>query len=174
MELSQKIAEVMIARAREDAYVTGPLAVIEELADWEKNIFLFMFKEVEKYLSYKKERILSADEIVSLFTYIFAKAGEAVTTWYNGQEFTFDAHGMFDGKVPMYNDERLLQYFKTVNLPADLADAFGKWNSQNADLCAKNNIDPILPLFEALKWTWRITVNHTIEYLEQLGFKFEQ
>jgi hypothetical protein len=173
MEMSQKIAKVMIARAEADGYLNGPLVVIEQLADWEKDIFVFMFKEVEKYLSYKKERVLSADEIVSMFTYVFAKSGEAVTTWYNDQEFTFDAHGMFDCKVPMYNDEKLLQYFKTVNLAADMADAFGRWSSENANFCEKNNIDPVLPLFEALKWTWRVSINLTIDYLEQLGFKFE-
>jgi hypothetical protein len=172
MEKSKEIAEVMIARAKADGYLNGPLVVIDQLAEWEKEIFVFMFKEVEKYLSYKKERVLSADEIVSLFTYIFAKSGEAVTTWYNGQEFTFDAHGMFDCKVPMYNDEKLLQYFKSVNLAVDMADAFGKWNSENADFADKNAIDPILPLFEALKWTWRVSINVTIDYLEELGFEF--
>ena len=173
MEMSAKIATAMIARAESDGYLNGPLVVIEQLADWEKDIFVFMIKEVEKYLSYKKERVLSADEIVSMFTYIFAKAGEAVTTWYNDQKFTFDAHGIFDGKIPMYNDEKLLQHFKTVTLPADMADEFGKWSSENAMLCEKNDIDPILPLFEALKWTWRISINLTIEYLEELGFKFD-
>ena len=173
MEMSSQIAKAMIARAEDEGYLNGPLIVIEKLADWEKDIFVFMFKEVEKYLSYKKERLLSAEEIVSMFTYIFAKAGEAVTTWYNDQEFTYDAHGMFDGKIPMYNDEKLLQYFKTVNLAADMADAFGYWSSENAGLCEKNNVDPVLPLFEALKWTWRISINLTIEYLEELGFKFD-
>jgi hypothetical protein len=173
MEMSKQIAEVMIARAQEDGYLDGPLVVIEKLADWEKDLFIFMFKEVEKYLSYKKERVLSADEVVSMFTYVFAKAGEAVTVWYNDQDFTYDAHGIFDSKVPMYNDDKLLQYFKTINLAADMADAFGHWSNENADLCVKNNIDPILPLFEALKWTWRVTINITIDYLEKLGFKFD-
>ena len=173
MEISSQVAGAMIARAEADGYLKGPLVVIEQLADWEKDIFVFMFKEVEKYLSYKKERVLSPEEVVSMFTYVFAKAGEAVTTWYNDQEFTFDGHGMFDGKIPIYNDEKLLQYFKTVNLAADMADAFGQWDSENRGICGKNNIDPILPLFEALKWTWRISVNFTIEYLEELGFKFE-
>ena len=174
MEMSTEIARVMIDRARDDEYLKGSLVVIEELADWEKDLFIFMFKEVEKYLSYKKERVLSADEVVSMFTYVFAKAGEAVTTWYNSQEFSYEAHGMFDSKVPMYNDDKLLQYFKTVNLAADMADAFGRWANENAELCEKKNVDPLLPLFEALKWTWRITVNVTIDYLEQLGFKFDQ
>ena len=173
MEMSSQIARVIIARAESDGYLKGPLIVIEQLADWEKDVFVFMFKEVEKYLSYKKERVLSADEIVSMFTYVFAKAGEAVTTWYNDQEFTFDAHGMFDCKIPMYNDEKLLQHFKSVNLASDMADAFGQWSSENADFCNKNDIDPVLPLFEALKWTWRISINLTIDYLEELGFKFD-
>ncbi|MDD5729176.1 MAG: hypothetical protein PHV59_11490, partial [Victivallales bacterium] len=138
MEMSKDIAQIMIDRARADGYLDGPLVVIEKLADWEKDIFIFMFREVEKYLSCKKERLLSADEIVSMFTYIFAKAGEAVTTWFSEQEFTYDAFGMFDSKVPIYNDEQLLQYFKTVNLPADMADAFGHWANQNAGACAKN------------------------------------
>ena len=77
MEMSTEIARVMIDRARDDEYLKGALVVIEELADWEKDLFIFMFKEVEKYLSYKKERVLSADEVVSMFTYVFAKAGEA-------------------------------------------------------------------------------------------------
>ena len=173
MEISKEIAREMIARAQADGYLNGPLATVDKLAEWEKEIFIFMFKEVEKYLSYRKERVLSADEIVSLFTYVFAEAGEAVTTWYTGNQFTFNAHGMFDGKVPMYNDEKLLQYFKTLHLAADMADAFGKWNSENADFCTRNHINPILPLFEALKWTWRITVHVTINHLEQLGFKFD-
>ena len=171
--MSSQIAKAMIARAEKDGYLNGPLVAIEQLAEWEKNIFVFMFKEVEKYLSYKKERVLSADEIISMFTYVFAKAGEAVTTWYNDQEFTFDADGMFDCKVPMYNDEKLLQYFKTVHLASDMSDAFGHWSSENANACSKNDVDPILPLFEALKWTWRISINLTIDYLEELGFKFE-
>ena len=174
MEMSSQVARAMIARAQNDGYLTGPLVVIEQLADWEKDLFVFMFKEVEKFLSYRKERVLSADEIVSMFTYVFAKAGEAVTTWYNDQKFTFDAHGMFDSKVPMYNDDKLLQYFKSISLASDMADAFGQWSSANADFSKKNGIDPILPLFEALKWTWRITVNVTIDYLEKLGFSFDE
>ncbi len=173
MEMSKEIAQAMIARAKADGYLDGPLAAIGQLAEWEKDIFVFMFKEVEKYLSRKKERVLSPDEIVSLFTYIFARSGEAVTTWYSNQKFTFDAHGMFDCKVPIYNDDKLLQYFKTLKLAADMADAFGKWSSENADFCTENNIDPILPLFEALKWTWRLTLTVTIDYLEQLGYGFE-
>ena len=173
MEMSSQIAKAMLARAETDGYLNAPLVVIEQLADWEKDIFVFMFKEVERYLSYKKERVLSPDEIVSMFTYVFAKAGEAVTTWYNDYEFTFDAHGMFDCKVPMYNDEKLLQYFKSVKLAADMADAFGCWSFENAGFCEKNSIDPLLPLFEALKWTWRISINLTIDYLEELGFEFE-
>ncbi len=43
MEMSHEIAKAMIARAEADGYLNGPLVVIEQLADWVKDIFVFMF-----------------------------------------------------------------------------------------------------------------------------------
>jgi hypothetical protein len=168
-----EIAKVIIDAARNQGYLDGPLNVIEDISDTEKELFVKMLAATQEYLQREKKNELSADEIVSLFTYVFAKAGEAVTSWCNGQPFEFSAHGMFDGKIPMYSDSRLMQHFKQITLPSDLAGAFGDWAADNPDFCTDHEVAPVILLFEALKWTWRISVNVTIDYLESLGFKFQ-
>jgi len=162
-----EIAGAIIEAARVEGYLNGPVSVIPELAEPEKAFFILMLEEVRKHLTENKTSDLSADEIVSMFTYVFARAGEAVSCWTAGEKVEFEKHGMFDGKIPMYSDEKLMQYFKQTTFPSDLANAFARWNEKNSDFCQDNEIDPILPLFEALKWTWRLTVNFTIEYLEE-------
>lgn len=162
-----EIAGAIIEEARNKGYLNGPVSVIPELAESEKLFFIFMLEEVRKHLAGNKTPELSADEIISMFTYVFARAGEAVSCWTTGQKMEFEKHGMFDGKIPMYSDEKLMQYFKQTTFPGDMTNAFFRWNEENSDFCGDNEIDPILPLFEALKWTWRLTVNFTIEYLEE-------
>lgn len=60
----------------------------------------------------KGEAELTADEISSLFTFVYAKAAEAVTNLVNSQPNNFDLLGMLDGKVPIYADDRLTRIFQ--------------------------------------------------------------
>ncbi|QSH41687.1 hypothetical protein P0136_06750 [Lentisphaerota bacterium ZTH] len=171
-ELCREIALAIVNCAAKNGYIEGQIAVIEELADYEKELFKFMLVETRKFLDRECRQEISGEEIISLFTYVSAKAGEAVSCWVNGQTPEFSSHGMFDGKVPMYSDDKVMAYFKTLELPSDMAKTFSNWCRENPDFCSENHLDPIIPLFEALKWTWRIAVNLTVCLLEKQGFKF--
>ncbi|MCP3965005.1 MAG: hypothetical protein GY750_10610 [Lentisphaerae bacterium] len=171
-ELFREIALSIINCAAKNGYIDGQIAVIEELTGYEKELFKFMMIETRKFLDRENKQDISGEEMISLFTYVFAKAAEAAGCWVTGQTPELSNHGMFDGKIPMYSDDKVMAYLKTLKLPSDLAKAFSAWSHENPDFCKNYNIDPVLPLFEALKWTWRIAINVTICQLEKQGFKF--
>ena len=58
-----------------------------------------------------------------------------------------------DGKIPFYTDDDLTAYFKKLTFPADCAQTYWDWYHTDYQ---DNGTDPILLLFEALKWTFRL------------------
>ena len=100
----------------------------------------------------------------SLFTFVFAKAAEAVTNMFNHKEQTFEMTGMFDGRVPLYADEAVTADFKTSQFPAMCAANYLKFTQDEADSLAGN--DPLLLLFEALKWCFRLSCHHAVTIVE--------
>ncbi|MCI7644354.1 MAG: hypothetical protein MST10_08435 [Lentisphaeria bacterium] len=164
------VARAIITSARENEYLLDELSLVPELAESERKLFIAMLGEIKKKFAADNNDTgeiteeLSADEIVSLFTYVCAKAAESVCAWYLNQDMEFDPDGMFSGKVPLYADEEIVKHFSSLNLAADMANTFAGWSNEHLML----DIDPILPLFEALKWTYRIAAHQTLLLLEDM------
>lgn len=160
---AQGAALSVIEVARSAGYIDGPVAVTPALADSEKTLFCSMFSAVgERRQGGNHE--LSPDEISSMFTFVFARAAEAVTNMFNRQPDKFEIMGLFDGKVPIYAAEELTGYFKKLTFPTDCASAYWEWFHNQA---LPEGLDPILPLFEALKWTFRLSCHIAIVFEEQ-------
>ena len=161
------VAHVLINAARNKGYINGPVTVIEELAEPEKALFVRMAAAVIQYAESKPSRELCQDDVLSLFIFVYAKAGEMVCKWRHDDK-TFAAvslDGMFLGQVPMSADGEMLEYFSSLKLAEDMAIAFSAWCGDNPDYSETNAVHPLLPLMEALKWTWRITVDVAARHL---------
>lgn len=169
--LAQEAALVIIRTARAAGLLERPLAVDPNLAEAEKTLFLKMFEQLSERRRCKKDE-LNSDELSSLFTFVFARAAEAVTNLANHQPNRFEMLGMFDGKIPLNADDRLVGYFKQLSFPADCAHAFLEWYQGYDGGFPQNLADPVLPLFESLKWTFRISCHIAVEKLEFYGFRF--
>ena len=98
---AQAAARCIIETARSMHMLEHPIAVSNELAEAEKNLIIKMFQKMDEFLKTHPDE-LSADEITNLFTFVFAKAAEAVTNMFNHKEQSFEMTGMFDGRVPLY------------------------------------------------------------------------
>lgn len=156
-----KIGKIMVNTAVECGYFDGVnLDIIEELAEVEKKLFIEMFRRLEKYREQQQRNELTMDEISSLFSFVFARSVEAVVNFYNGNEQEFDYMGMFDGKIPFYSDDKLTAYVKRSLFPCDMAEGFLNFMTEKG-----NGIDPVLGLFEALKWTWRFSQHLAIQQI---------
>ncbi|MEG2075793.1 MAG: hypothetical protein RRY34_04745 [Victivallaceae bacterium] len=162
------VAQAIITSARENEYLLDELSLVPELAESERKLFIAMLGEIKNKFAAENSGEapdeLSADEIVSLFTFVCAKAAESICAWYLNQDMEFDPDGMFSGKVPLYADEEIVKHFSSLNLAADMANTFAEWSNEHLML----EVDPILPLFEALKWTYRIAAHQTLLLLEDM------
>ncbi len=165
---AQAAALAIVNAARKTDVLTGEIATAPVLADSEKELFLQMFRQLEEHKKRGNEE-LSSDEISSLFTFVFARAGEAVTNMVNGRPNEFSMLGMFDGKVPIYADDRITGMFKMSGWPLEAARAYWEWFEQEGAAVAQRGIDPALPLFESLKWMFRISAHLAIQKLEADG-----
>lgn len=161
------VAYVLINAAKEKGYIKGPVTVIEDLAEPEKALFVKMAAAIMQFAENKPSRELGQDDVLSLFIFVYAKAGEMVFKWRHGDK-TFanvSLDGMFMGQVPMSADGEMLEYFSKLKLAEDMAVAFSAWTEENPDYFEANAVHPLLPLLEALKWTWRITVDIAAKHL---------
>ena len=155
------IGKAMIAAAVENGYFDGVnLELIEELADVEKDVFIGMFRKLETYRMDCKRDELTTDEISSMFSFVFARSIEAVVNYYNNNAQEFDYMGLFDGKIPFYSDDKLTAFTKRSLFPKCMAEGFLNFMTENG-----KDIDPVLALFEALKWTWRFSQHLAIQEL---------
>lgn len=166
--VAQAAAAAMIGAARKGECPKGPMVASPVLAEAEKELFLLMLARFADRRKAGAEG-LSTDDISSLFTFVCAKAAEAVTNWCNSKKSEFNLSGMLDGKVPIYAEERLTGHFKKLTLPSDCAQAYLDWHAANAADPSLQACDPILPLFEALKWCFRLSCTAAAEKLEEDG-----
>lgn len=166
--VAQAAAAAMIVAARKSECPKGAMVASPVLAEAEKELFLLMLARFADRRKAGTEG-LSTDEISSLFTFVCAKAAEAVTNWCNSKKCEFNLSGMLDGKIPIYAEERLTGHFKKLTLPSDCAQAYLDWHAANAADPALQACDPILPLFEALKWCFRLSCTAAVEKLEEDG-----
>lgn len=163
---AQSVALAMVGAAREGGCLNGALIASPVLAEAEKKLFLKMLARLSEHRTNGRAE-LSTDEISSLFTFVSAKAAEAVTNMVNRQPDNFELLGMMDGKVPIYADERLTGHFKKLTLAADCAQAYLDWHAANS--ATLELFDPLLTLFEALKWCFRLSCAAAVEKLEADG-----
>lgn len=164
-EAAQSAAQIIVDCARENGYLDGPLANIPALAEEEKKLFIRMFGELKKHLSQAGRAELTPDEISSLFTFMLAKAAELVAFYLAGKEDEVSLLGMFDGKVPLYADDRMLGFCRSCTWPREAAEAFLAASPAGGEDEAESG-DPLLMLFEALKWSFRISEHLVIGFLE--------
>ncbi|MBQ9775010.1 MAG: hypothetical protein IJW17_03115 [Lentisphaeria bacterium] len=149
---AQMAALCVVETAKNAGLLNGPITVAPMLAEAEKELFLKMFEAVNCRRADGIDSI-HPDEISSMFSFVFARSAEAVTNMFNGQANKFEMLGLFDGKIPFYTDDDLTAYFKKLTFPADCAQAYWDWYHTDYQ---DNGTDPVLPLFEALKWTFRL------------------
>jgi hypothetical protein len=160
-EKAMMIGRAMVVCAVENGYFDGVnLDLIEELADVERDLFIEMFRRLEKHRTDCKRDELTSDEISSMFSFVFARSVEAVANYTNGNKQEFDYMGMFDGKIPFYSDDKLISFVKKSLFPKLMAEGFLNFMTENTE-----EMDPVLALFEALKWTWRLSQHLAIQEL---------
>ncbi len=163
MEL--EIAQSIVNIAKEKRYITGPLSMAPELAESEKPLLSMILTETRKHVESKPEQHLEFDEINSMFLYVYAKAIETVYNWHEGSDYLPTEDGLFGGKVPFLASEAMQKHFQKLPLAEDLFGAFQNWTDENSDYCEVHGTHPILPIIEALKWTYRISMSLSLQFL---------
>lgn len=161
---AQKSALCVITAAQELELIDGPIAVDERLAESEKELMIKIMTAVRER---KSSGELTADEVSSMFTFVYARAAEAVTNLANHQENNFDMMGLFDGKVPLCAEDILTGHFKKLDFPTVCARNFWKYYEAGLD-----NADPALALFESLKWCFRLSCHLAVRCLEDHNYRF--
>jgi hypothetical protein len=165
---AQHAALAVVQAAKKGEFINGPVFTAPELAESEKELMLKIFTAVAE----KRRRdgdALDDETVSSMFTFVFARAGEAVTNYVNNQPNDFSMMGLFDGKAPLYADERITGYFKKLSFPGDCAQNFWDWIHSDA---VPAETDPLLALMESLKWCFRITCHIAVTFLKENGFRF--
>ena len=151
-------ARLVIETARKSGvWDGGALAVDPALAEMEKALFAGLFRAVAK----RGGAELTAEEFASMFNFVFAKSAEAAVSCLGKRPFETDVQGLFDGNAPFYANDELGEYFKTLSFPGDCAQNCWDGFAQNAVR------DPLLSLFEALKWCFRFGCHAGIAFLEK-------
>lgn len=158
---ARKAAVCIINGARDRGYIDGPLITAPELAEIEKQLFLKMFAALPQNGKIS-DCALSSDQMSSLFTFVFAKAAETAAQLYEGVEkVELDTEGMFDLNVPIAAGELLNNYGADLDFPSVCMERFIEL-SQESDFT-----EPFYSLFEALKWSYRISFHIFWDFLEQ-------
>ena len=162
---AQAAAKCIIDTASQLELLDGPIATAPELAEAEKELIIKMMAELKRRSGEGESEVaLEPDEVSSLFTFVFAKAAEVVTNMYNHQENKFELAGMLDGKIPVYADDKITEEFKRSPFPFTCAENYLAWYDAEGDLLGDN--DPVLLLFEALKWCFRLSCHLAIVIVE--------
>ena len=161
---AQKSALCVISAARELELLDGAITVDERLAEAEKEL---MLKIITKVKEKDGGTTLAADEVSSMFTFVYARAAEAVTNLANNQKNDFDMMGLFDGKVPICAEEILTGFFKKLDFPTVCARKFWGYYEEGLDGC-----DPLLALMECLKWCFRLSCHLAVRCLEDHNYRF--
>lgn len=150
---AQNVALCVIQVAKEQGLLGEPVAVAPALAEVEKELFIKMLGAIHERSRSHGE--LSADEVCSLFTFVFAKAAEAVTNLYNHQSGTLELKGMFDGHIPVYADDAITEEFRRSEFPMACAESYLSYAEEAEDMLS--GYDPAVVLCEALKWCFRLS-----------------
>lgn len=165
--LYQDVARAMIEAARKHKFMPETLPVAPELAEMEKNLLVLLAGKIKEYSSLRDEAALDHEELQSLFTYVYARSAEAVGAWLGGNPFLPSSEGMFNCRTPFQAEEKLIELLKSRHLAECMYVTFCDWCERNPTFCAQHGIHPVLPLLEALKWTFRFGTAIVITFFEQ-------
>lgn len=158
---AQTAARLVVDTARSCGLLDdGALVVDPALAEMEKALFTGMFKAVAR----RGGAELSPEEFSSIFHFVFARSAEAATACWSGRPFETGTDGMFDGKTPFYADDALKGYIRELDFPVKCAQ--NCWDNFAAGKVSAE-YDPLFPLFEALKWCFRIGCHASLRFLEK-------
>jgi len=158
-------ARAIVEKAREKGFIKGKLTVVPELLDGEKLLFSFIAKSIRERVDSKDSEELEMQEICNLFTFVYAKGGETAFNWYNNLDFTVSPRGIFERAVPFGASSDMIEYYNGKKLPEEMFEAFQRWHGSCPSFCSDNGVHPVIPLLEALKWTYRISLGMGLEYL---------
>ena len=161
---AQAAAKCVVECAASCGLLTGAVATSPRLAEAEKELIIKMLAEIRNRFG-ENSGELHPDEVSSMFTFVFGKAAEAVTNMYNNQPDKFELNGMLTGQIPVYAEDEITEKFKNSGFPAACAENYLNWSESNSALIAST--DPVLLLFEALKWCFRLSCNYAIEIVEK-------
>lgn len=158
---ARKAAVCIINAAKERGFIDGPLITAPELGEIEKQLFVKMFAALPG-----SDKItdcaLTAEQMSSLFTFVFAKAAETAAQLYEGVDAVeLETEGMFSLSVPIAAGELLNNYCADLDFPAVCLERFLKLSEE------EDFSEPFYSLFEALKWCYRISFHIFWDYLEQ-------
>ena len=160
---AQAAAKCVVETAVAHGLITGPVATSPRLAEAEKELIVKMLAEIRKHFG-ENSGELHPDEVCSLFTFVFGKAAEAVTNMYNNQPDKFELTGMLSGQIPVYAEDKITESFKSSQFPVMCAENYLSWfDAVSGQL---QMADPVLLLFEALKWCFRLSCNYAISIVE--------
>ena len=161
------IAEVIISTAQENEFLRDSLGFVPEIFESEKMLITTISSKMREYTEMKGSEELSEDDLLSMFSFVYAKGAEVVSKWRCNQEFDFNVKGLFSGSHELYADGDLLRVMKSIPVAETLFTAFSEWYNDNPTFCAENDVHPIMPILEALRWTYRVSVNMAIEFFER-------
>ena len=153
----------MISAARGYGYFPegDSLRSAPELVEWEKPLFVNMFKAFKEHLLQVNRMELDSDEISSMFNFAVGKGAEMAFNFVNDQEQDIHLDGLFKSRVSLYVDDRLMNFLKAEPIAANLGGAYVDFQAENPD------VDPVLGVFEALKWSMRIAEHLTLKFIER-------
>ena len=157
---AQAAAKCVVETAVAHGLISGPVAISPRLAEAEKELIIKMLAKIRKHYG-ENSGELHPDEVSSMFTFVFGKAAEAVTNMYNRQPDKFELTGMLSGQIPVYAEDKITEVFKSSPFPAACAENYLNVSSQFT-----NSADPVLLLFEALKWCFRLSCGYAIAIVE--------
>lgn len=160
---AQCAAKCIVDTAAGCGLIDGPVAISPHLAEAEKELIIKMLQKLRAEFG-ENSGELQPDEISSLFTFTFGKAAEAVTNMYNHQPDKFELTGMLGGQIPVYAEDSITEKFKSSDFPSACAENYLNWCETNSALIAA--ADPVLLLFEALKWCFRLSCNYAVTIVE--------
>ena len=165
---AQRAAQCVILAANSNGMLDSAVAVSPEFADAEKELIVKILGEIKTHLETTGTRI-SADEISSLFNFVFAKSAEVVTNFANHRPNEFTMLGLWDGKAPIAAEELLIGHFKQSTFATDCARNF--WEM----ITGANPPEPdeaLLCFGEALKWCFRLSCHYAVMVLEHHNYRF--
>lgn len=157
------VAQSMISAAREYGYFLEdePLRSAPELTELEKPLFVNMFKAFKEHLQMVNRMELDEEEISCMFNFVVGKGAEMAFNFVNGQSQDINIDALFKSRVSLYVDDRLMNFLKAEPIAANLGGAFVDFQAEHSD------VDPVLGLFEALKWAMRISEHLTLKFIER-------